>query len=94
MTGVQTCALPIWLPVDVLKIDMSFVRGITRSPEDAALARAIVAMADALGLGVVAEGVETTAQRDLLRSWGCREMQGFLTSPAVPAADAFALLPG
>ncbi|MCA9505784.1 MAG: EAL domain-containing protein [Myxococcales bacterium] len=93
-TGYSSLSYLRRLPVDVLKIDMSFVRGITRSPEDAALARAIVAMADALGLGVVAEGVETTAQRDLLRSWGCREMQGFLTSPAVPAADAFALLPG
>jgi EAL domain-containing protein (putative c-di-GMP-specific phosphodiesterase class I) len=67
---------------------MAFVRGIARSREDAALTRAIIAMAAALGLSVVAEGVETAEQRDLLREWGCTEMQGFLTSPALPALEA------
>lgn len=92
-TGYSSLSYLRRLPVDVLKIDMSFIRGITRSPEDAALAHAIVAMARALGLAVVAEGVETVAQRELLDGWGCDEMQGFLTSPAVPAEEAFAFLP-
>jgi diguanylate cyclase (GGDEF)-like protein len=87
-TGYSSLSYLRRLPVDVLKIDMAFVRGIARTSEDAALARAIIAMADALGLAVVAEGVETPEQMALLRTWGCDEMQGFLASPALPAAEA------
>lgn len=86
-TGYSSLSYLRRLPVDVLKIDIAFIRGITRSREDAALTRAIIAMAKALGLAVVAEGVETAEQRKLLREWGCDEMQGFLTSPAIPAED-------
>ncbi len=89
-TGYSSLSYLRRLPIDVLKIDMAFVRGIGRSREDAALARAIIAMAAALDLSVVAEGVETAAQRDLLREWGCTEMQGFLASPALPADEAVA----
>jgi diguanylate cyclase (GGDEF)-like protein len=88
-TGYSSLSYLRRLPVDVLKIDMSFIRGIARSHEDAALARAIIAMADALGLSVVAEGVETLEQRTLLCGWGCAEMQGFLASPAIRAEEAF-----
>jgi len=87
-TGYSSLSYLRRLPVDVLKIDMAFVRGIARTSEDAALARAIIAMADALDLAVVAEGVETPEQMALLRTWGCDEMQGFLASPALPAAEA------
>jgi diguanylate cyclase (GGDEF)-like protein len=87
-TGYSSLSYLRRLPIDVLKIDIAFIRDITTSREDAALARAIIAMADALGLAVVAEGVETVEQRDLLREWGCEEMQGFLASPAIPAEDA------
>ncbi|MEZ4330444.1 MAG: EAL domain-containing protein [Myxococcota bacterium] len=87
-TGYSSLSYLRRLPIDVLKIDMAFVRGIVRSREDAALTQAIIAMAGALGLEVVAEGVETVEQRALLRDWGCQEMQGFLVSPAVPAPDA------
>jgi diguanylate cyclase (GGDEF)-like protein/PAS domain S-box-containing protein len=87
-TGYSSLSYLRRLPVDVLKIDMSFIRGITLSREDAALARAIVAMGDALGLSVVAEGVETADQREMLRDWGCTELQGFLVSPALPACEA------
>jgi EAL domain-containing protein (putative c-di-GMP-specific phosphodiesterase class I) len=45
-------------------------------------------MGDALGLSVVAEGVETADQREMLRDWGCTELQGFLVSPALPACEA------
>jgi diguanylate cyclase (GGDEF)-like protein len=79
------------LPVDTLKIDMSFVRNIAHSESEARLASAIVALGHARGLCVVAEGVETEDQRCLLAGWGCDEIQGFLVSPAVPADQAIAL---
>jgi diguanylate cyclase (GGDEF)-like protein/PAS domain S-box-containing protein len=73
------------LPVDVLKIDRSFVREVADREEDAALVAAIVSMAKALRLQVVAEGVEQEAQRERLRRFGCDEMQGFLLSQPLPA---------
>jgi len=78
-------------PIDVLKIDQSFVRGVANSSEDAAITSATIAMARQLGLRVVAEGVEEEGQMDFLRRHGCSEYQGFLFSPAV-SADAFAAL--
>ncbi len=76
------------LPVDTLKIDRSFVAPIERSREAAALTRSIVSMGRALGLRVVAEGVETREQRELLERWRCDEIQGFLISAAVPPEQA------
>ena len=78
-------------PIDVLKIDQSFIRGVGSSSEDAAITSATIAMARQLGLRVVAEGVEETGQMDFLRRNGCSEYQGFLFSPAVPP-EAFAEL--
>jgi diguanylate cyclase (GGDEF)-like protein len=76
-------------PIDVLKIDQSFVKGVASSSEDAAITCATIAMARQLGLRVIAEGVEEQGQMDFLVRFGCSEYQGFLFSPAVPA-DAFA----
>ena len=87
-TGYSSLSYLRSLPVDTLKIDMSFVRSIATNAEDAALTAAIVAMGKARGLRVVAEGVETEEQRALLASFGCDEIQGFLVSAAVPAAEA------
>ena len=78
-------------PIDVLKIDQSFVKGLASSSEDAAITSATIAMANQLGLRVVAEGVEEQGQMDRLLRYGCNEYQGFLFSPAVPA-DVFAEL--
>jgi diguanylate cyclase (GGDEF)-like protein/PAS domain S-box-containing protein len=72
------------LPVDALKIDLSFVRGATTDPDDASVVTAVIAVAHSLGLRVVALGVETEAQVTLLRSLGCDEVQGYLWSPPVP----------
>jgi EAL domain-containing protein (putative c-di-GMP-specific phosphodiesterase class I) len=86
-TGYSSLAYLRRLPVDTLKVDRSFVQGIADNEGDAALTAAIVSMARALGLRTVAEGVETEAQRDLLRSFGCDEMQGWLVSKAVPGVE-------
>lgn len=85
-TGYSSFAYLRRLPADAIKIDRSFVVAIADSRADAALAESIVSMGRALGLEVIAEGVETAAQRDLLAGYGCDLMQGFLVSPAVPAA--------
>jgi diguanylate cyclase (GGDEF)-like protein len=86
-TGNSAVAYLKQFPIDILKIDQSFVRGVASSPEDAAITSATIAMARQLGLRVVAEGVEEPGQMEFLRSHGCSEYQGFLFSPAVPPDD-------
>jgi EAL domain-containing protein (putative c-di-GMP-specific phosphodiesterase class I) len=74
-------------PIQRLKMDRSFVRGVTSDRGDAAVARAIIALARELNLAVVAEGVETAEQLELLRAFGCEEGQGYyLGRPASAAA--------
>lgn len=79
-------------PIDTLKIDQTFVRDVTTDQGGAAIAKAIIAMAHSLNLKVIAEGVETMAQRDFLAKEACDEYQGFLFSKAVPGADVAQLL--
>jgi EAL domain-containing protein (putative c-di-GMP-specific phosphodiesterase class I) len=79
-------------PVDAFKIDRSFVAGLTTSDRTEELVRAIIAMGKALGLDVVAEGVETTEQLQFLQDIGCATGQGFLFMPAVPGDRALELI--
>ncbi len=80
------------LPLDQIKIDRSFVLDITSDPNDAAIVQTIIAMTQALGLNVIAEGVETEAQRDFLDKHGCHAFQGYLFSKPVPIGEFEALL--
>ncbi|WP_208029552.1 sensor domain-containing phosphodiesterase [Rhabdothermincola sediminis] len=84
-TGYSSLATLKQLPVDILKIDRSFVDGLGVDPDDTAIVDAIVSLGRALGLGIVAEGVETSTQLRELRGLGCDRAQGFLFAPAVPA---------
>ena len=72
-------------PIDRLKVDQFFVRGVDRLPVNAAILRAITALAKSLSLHVVAEGVETEAELAMVRECGCDESQGYLHSRPVPA---------
>ncbi|MGA8863124.1 MAG: EAL domain-containing protein [Gallionella sp.] len=80
------------LPLSQIKIDQSFVRDITTDTNDAAIVQTIIAMADTLGLNVVAEGVETKAQREFLELRGCTHYQGYLFGKPVSIEQFEALL--
>jgi len=77
------------LPIDVIKIDRSYVSGAERSDRDEAIASGMVALAQRLDATVVAEGVETLEQLEMLREWGSQECQGFYFCAAVPGDDFF-----
>jgi diguanylate cyclase (GGDEF)-like protein/PAS domain S-box-containing protein len=80
------------LPLNQIKIDQSFVRNITTDPNDAAIVQTIIAMTETLRLNVIAEGVETEAQREFLELRGCRAFQGYLFSKPVPLDEFERLL--
>lgn len=84
-TGYSSLAYLRRLPIDELKIDRSFIAGLGREPEDTAIVAGVVAMAHALELNVLAEGVETAEQLERLRVLGCEQAQGYWFSRPVPA---------
>jgi diguanylate cyclase (GGDEF)-like protein len=91
-TGYSSMSFIKRFPVDTLKIDRSFVRDLPRDSDDKAIADAIISLGKALGLTIIAEGVETAEQETFLRDHACDEMQGFLFSKAVPAENIPTLL--
>src|ERR1700721_1629755 len=96
----RLCSHPGWawlsylrrFPLDRLKIDRAFMRGIATEPAAKALVSGIISLARSLGLASIAEGVETIEQLRFLEEKGCAEFQGFLYSPAVSASECGALI--
>ena len=93
-TGYSSLAYLKQFALDKIKIDRTFVRDLPHDADDAAIARTIVVIGHQLRLKVVAEGVETHEQESFLRAMGCDQLQGYLFSQPVPAAQAIALLQG
>jgi diguanylate cyclase (GGDEF)-like protein len=91
-TGYSSLAYLRRFPIDKLKIDIAFVRNITRNPGDAAIARTIIRMAHSLKLAVIAEGVETAAQVAYLRRHRCDQIQGYYFSRPLPLCELELLL--
>jgi diguanylate cyclase (GGDEF)-like protein len=86
-TGYSSLSYLTTLPIDTLKVDRSFVSGLGTDRGSAEITSAVIALAHSLNLDVVAEGVETETQLEVLRSQGCNKVQGYLFSAPIPAAD-------
>jgi EAL domain-containing protein (putative c-di-GMP-specific phosphodiesterase class I) len=92
-TGYSSLSYLQSFPFDKIKIDRSFVEKLSQGDGAIAILRAIVSIAESLGVATIAEGVETEQQLEIVRREGCTEMQGYLFSPAGPATEIARLLP-
>jgi len=86
-TGYSSLAYLKRMPLDQLKIDRSFIRDILKEESSAAIAQSIISLSRAMGLPVIAEGVETEEQREFLTRLGCHAFQGYLFSRPIPLDD-------
>ncbi len=86
-TGYSSLSYLTSFQVDTIKIDRSFVQGCTENKKNRVLIKTIIAMGHSLGMGIVAEGIETAEHYDLLKKYGCDECQGYFFSPPVPAGE-------
>jgi EAL domain-containing protein (putative c-di-GMP-specific phosphodiesterase class I) len=93
-TGYSSLGYLKRFPVDIIKIDRSFVDGLATDPGDAAIVSAVIGLGHALGLRVIAEGVETVEQLQELVALGCDDAQGYFLAPPQPAQDIRQLLGG
>ena len=91
-TGYSSLSYLRQLPVDILKIDQSFIRALVEDASSQAITSSIIVLAHKLGLSVTAEGVETEEQWSLLCKWHCDELQGYLFSKPVPVEQFIQLL--
>lgn len=91
-TGYSSLAYLKRFPLDVLKVDQSFVRNITTDPGDAAITSAVVSLARSFGLSVIAEGVETAEHLEFIRGLACDDYQGYYFSKPLPAGEIEALM--
>jgi EAL domain-containing protein (putative c-di-GMP-specific phosphodiesterase class I) len=91
-TGYSSLSLLQKLPLDQLKIDRTFVHGLDEPGHDAAVVQSIISLGKTLKLRLIAEGIETDAQRQRLVALGCDEFQGFLLGGSMPAEDAARLI--
>lgn len=90
-TGYSSLSLLKSMPVHELKIDRSFIDGLPDDPGDVSISSSLISVAHNLKLEVVAEGVETQEQLDILREWGCNKIQGYFFSPAVRGKEIVSL---
>jgi EAL domain-containing protein (putative c-di-GMP-specific phosphodiesterase class I) len=93
-TGYSSLSYLSVLPVDRLKLDKSLVQTMIREPKDAAIVRAVISLGQELGVAVIAEGVETEDQFEMLQRLGCRQVQGYLLALPVCATEARTRLMG
>jgi EAL domain-containing protein (putative c-di-GMP-specific phosphodiesterase class I) len=91
-TGYSSLSYLKRMPLDQLKIDRSFIRDILTDPNDAAIAKMVIVLAETLRLTIIAEGVETEAQRGFLSTYGCSTYQGYFFSHALPLDDFVAFV--
>ncbi|MBX9934680.1 MAG: EAL domain-containing protein [Methylobacterium sp.] len=91
-TGYSSLSYLRQFPFDKIKIDRSFIRDVVDSQDGLAIVKAVIRLGQSLRMNVVAEGVETVEQRDLLREAGCQELQGYLFSRPQPATEAHAII--